>query len=132
MARTISSFCSQFIENSISDMLLLTAIMLSIVTRNLKLEEGDLRRSRLSQTETQGLFRNMMKRFQSLTEISEAMNAVIGKLIPLLVSVDCPGVVSMINDLLNDNYTSCAVYAFRLVKDGLAIYIACTINAEVT
>lgn len=96
----------------------------------MKLDEGDQRSRNMIMAESQSLFNDLVKRFQTLTQLSECMNAVAGNLTPLLIAVDGLAVVAMINEILSENYSATFVYAFRLAKDGLALCMAYSINSE--
>lgn len=96
--------------------------MLVIITKGLKLDEGEECCNNVNLAETQTLFGNVVNQFKTLIEISEAMNAVVAKLIQIIVLVDGLGLVGVLNHTLNGNYSATCVYMFRLVKDGLAIY----------
>lgn len=129
---SISSFCSLLVDNAISDLLLLTTITIIIVAKKMKLDEGDTECPTMNLAETQALFNDMLNQFKILTEVSEAVNGIVDKLIPPLVAVDGLAIVSMINQVLNGNWSGVAAHGFVLLKDAVTIYAATTIKAEVT
>lgn len=128
---TICAACTFLIDNAVIDLLLSTTIMLVVITKGMKLDEGNQHPATMNLAETETLFKDMIKRFKILTEISDCMNAVVGKLIPCLVLVNGLGIVSMVNQILNENWSDVFVYMFTLIKGGAAMYMAATITTEV-
>lgn len=127
-----SSFCSLLLDNSVSDLVLITAIMLVIIAKGMRLGEGDQICRNMNPAETNGIFNDLVKEFRILTELSECMNAIVGNLVPLLVAVDSLAIVAMLQNILSENYSGTFVYAFRLAKDGLAMYMATSVNVQVS
>lgn len=126
----IISFCALLLDSAISDLLLATTVMLHSITKGMDLHEGT-NVNNLNLAEMHTTFHKIVKRFEVLMDVSEAMNRVVGGLIPFLISVDVLVIVNMLNHGLDGNWSLVIVYILKLTKDLAAVYLALTITGEV-
>lgn len=127
----VMSFCALLLDFAISDIFLGTTVMLYSITREMDLREGRNVKN-LNLAETQTTFKNIVDRFEVLTDLSEAMNELIGGLIQFLISVDVLLIVNMLNHGLDGNWSFVLVYALKLIKDLIGVHLAKTISNEVS
>lgn len=124
------SFCAFLLDSAISDMFLATTVMLHTITKEMNLHEG-MNVKNMNMAETQTTFREIVKRFDALMGVSEAVNGIVGGLIPFMISVDVLVIVSMLNQGLDGNWSSVLVNLLKLTKDVIGVYLAKTITDEV-
>lgn len=125
-----SSFCALLLDSAVSDLLLSSSAMLYWIVKEMRLDEG-CTKTNMNLAETQTTFKGIVKRFECVMDISEAMNEAVGGLVPFLISVNVLVVVSMLNLTLDNNWSAVSIHAFKLIKDSAAIYLANNIAAEV-
>lgn len=125
-----SSFCGLLLESAIRSLFLTTTVMLYITTRGMQLDEA-AKVGNLNLAQTQTLFHKIVKRFETLMDVTKALNQIIGKLIPFLVSVDALAIIGMLNHVVDANWSSVSVHVFKLTQDIIAVYVTKAITSEV-